>query len=490
MITPPQVFVRNSLTRKKEELRPCTAGQLNIYACGVTVYDECHIGHAMQAIFFDTIRRYLVSIGYKVNYVRNYTDVDDKIIARARERQMSPAALADQMIEACREDMAALGIKAADSEPRVRDFIPQIIEMIATLIQKGAAYATAAGDVYYRVQKNSSYGKLSGRRPSELLSGTRELAGQEKDDSLDFALWKADTTPEACWESPWGLGRPGWHIECSAMAKHCLNSSTIDIHGGGRDLIFPHHENEIAQSESANGVEFARVWMHSGLLTVDKTKMSKSLGNTISIKSFLQEFPKEVLRLSYLQNHYSSNIDFSRRVFLDARKRLFYYYGTLDTLGKLAAVGAKAPISAQAQKQVKAFSQAVDAAMCDDFNTPRVLAELATFTKWANTLVAAPKTSTDTFLAVAKAITSSCEALGLFQQDPETFLSAQKERVLLDLGIAEETIDTALRQRTQARQSQDWTTADAIREQLAQKGIAIRDTSDRSFWTVALDAGN
>ncbi|MEZ4742050.1 MAG: cysteine--tRNA ligase [Bdellovibrionota bacterium] len=269
-----EIYLKNTLSGKKEKLKTIEPGHVKIYACGVTVYDDCHIGHAMQAIYFDVIRNYLEFAGYKVTYVRNYTDVDDKIIDRAQKLGISPRKLADDVITSSIRDMKALGLHPATYEPKVSEVIPEIIEMIKALIEKNAAYATPSGDVYYRVRSKENYGKLSNRNPDDLRSGTREIVEGDKEDELDFALWKQDTTKDASWQSPWGLGRPGWHIECSAMAKRYLGNS-FDIHGGGRDLVFPHHENEIAQSESANGCEYATYWIHSGLLTINKQKMSK-----------------------------------------------------------------------------------------------------------------------------------------------------------------------------------------------------------------------
>lgn len=330
-----EVFVQNTLTGKKERLVPIRPGHVSIYACGVTTYDHYHIGHALQAIYFDMICRYLRYAGYKVTYVRNYTDVDDKIINRAKDLGISPQKLAQDIIESSEEDMIALGCIAPDFAPRVSRSIPEIIAMVEDLIRNGAAYATPDGDVYYRVRSKSDYGKLSNRKVDELRAGTRDLVEGGKEDPLDFALWKHDETEGASWDSPWGKGRPGWHIECSAMSKIHLGPS-FDIHGGGRDLIFPHHENEIAQSESANKCSYANIWIHSGLLTIEKQKMSKSLGNHIALKDFLKKWPAEALRLAYLQHHYGSNIDFHKDTFKKAHQRLFYYYSTLGTLDDLA----------------------------------------------------------------------------------------------------------------------------------------------------------
>ncbi|MCX6129598.1 MAG: cysteine--tRNA ligase [Proteobacteria bacterium] len=324
-----EIVLSNTLSGKKEKLETLEPNHVRMYACGVTVYDNCHIGHAMQAIYFDVIRSYLEFAGYRVSYVRNYTDVDDKIINKAKERGISPKALVEEVIQSSIADMESIGVRPANHEPRVSDSIPQIISMVQSLITKGYAYATAKGDVYYRVRKKFDYGKLSNRKLDELRVGTRDLAECEKEDDMDFALWKQDDTIGASWPSPWQQGRPGWHIECSAMAKMYLGAS-FDIHGGGRDLVFPHHENEIAQSEAANGCNYARYWIHSGLLTINKQKMSKSLGNHILIHDFVKRFPGEVLRLAYLQYHYSSNVDFTEQTFRQAARRLLYFYESLQ----------------------------------------------------------------------------------------------------------------------------------------------------------------
>ncbi|NDE17689.1 cysteine--tRNA ligase, partial [bacterium] len=387
----PQILVTNTLTRRKEPLKSLdpSGNKIRMYACGVTVYDDCHIGHAMQAIFFDVIRRYLEFAGYDVTYVRNFTDVDDKIIDRAKQRGMSPARLAQDMIESSDRDMEAIGVRPADHQPRVSEMIPQIVHMIQDLIRDEAAYATKSGDVYYRVRRKSDYGKLSGRNPDELRSGTRDLVQGDKEDPLDFALWKKDDVPDASWDSPWGRGRPGWHIECSAMSKEYLGNS-FEIHGGGRDLVFPHHENEIAQSESANKAPYASCWMHCGLLTIEKQKMSKSLGNHITIQDFLKSWTPEVLRFGILQYHYSSNVDFSKAVFQQCHRRLLYFYETLDLLNQMAPEKVSAPADPLNHHWlIGEFHKA----MSDDFNTAAALASLNKAMKAGRELAAGKKSA-------------------------------------------------------------------------------------------------
>jgi len=475
-----QIYLRNSLTRKKEKFQPLQEGHIKIYACGVTVYDECHIGHAMQAIFFDMMRSYLEHCGYQVTYVRNYTDVDDKIINRAAQLGISPRKLVDDMISASRRDMQSLKIRDATFEPRVTEAIPEIISMIQELIDGGFAYRTDKGDVYYKVNMKKDYGKLSNRKPEELLSGTRELAGAEKVDSLDFALWKNDNTPDASWESPWGRGRPGWHIECSAMAKMLLGK-TFDIHGGGRDLIFPHHENEIAQSESANHCEFARYWLHSGLLTIKHQKMSKSLGNTINIQAFLKNWHPEVLRFAFLQNHYTSNIDFSEDVFALCRKRLFYFY---KTLGMLDAASDEGPVSAKDEQQILSWAEEFESAMCDDFNTPMAMATLSNIARWSNQL-SAKKLSSQFLKTVASVFREKGRTLGLFQESPLDFINLHKTKILSELDLTEQNLLALIQERQTARDSKNWAESDRIRTNLAEKGISLQDSSNGTSWSLS-----
>lgn len=479
-----EIQVYNHLNRKKELLKPLEPGHIRMYACGVTVYDDCHIGHAMQAIYFDVIRNYLEFAGYKVTYVRNYTDVDDKIIRRASELGISPRKLADDVIASTKRDMAALGIRPATDEPKVSEHIPQIIAMIEDIIRHGAAYQTADGDVYFRVRSKKDYGKLSNRDPNELRSGTRDLVEGNKEDELDFALWKSDTTKDASWDSPWGRGRPGWHIECSAMAKAILGMS-FDIHGGGLDLIFPHHENEIAQSEAANCCSYASYWLYSGLLTIDKQKMSKSLGNHIPIKGFLEQWPFEVLRLAYLERHYSSNIDFSKKVFQSTRRRLLYYYETLLSLDKIGIVDQTVvPLREVATANLL---ERFHRAMCDDFNTSLATTEILAHFKLGNQIL---KKKNDVVRNVSAGIIAAelrkvGHVLGILTMPPESFIRELKLQVLPELGITEDEIAKAIAARDNARQQKDWPASDSLRNQLLAKGIELRDGPDNTEWTIA-----
>lgn len=431
----------------------------------------------MQAIYFDIMRAYLTYSGYKVTYVRNYTDVDDKIINRAREKGISPSKLAADMIENTKRDMAAIGVRPADFEPKVSENIPEIISMIEKLVSQGFAYPTKSGDVYYRVRKKSDYGKLSNRKPDELRSGTRDIVAGEKEDELDFALWKCDSTPEASWPSPWGVGRPGWHIECSAMSCKHLGKS-FEIHGGGRDLIFPHHENEIAQSEAANNAPYASIWVHSGLLTIDHQKMSKSLGNHISIQKFLNEWPPEVLRLGFLMNHYSSNIDFSQGFFQTCMKRLLYYYEGLSAMLDYSGEPATEPDS----DLIKNFKTA----MSDDLNTVSAISSLNLAFKRAREIMLGKKTpqkQTDIARIIA-AIQQVGGVLGLFKNPPTDEIHSLKTKLLPTLGITETEINAAISERKEARAAKDFARSDAVRDRLAAKGIELRDSPSGTIWSI------
>ena len=480
-----EIKIYSTLSRKKDKLKPIEAGHVGMYACGVTVYDDNHIGHAMQAIFFDVIRNYLEYAGYKVTYVRNYTDVDDKIINRANKLSISPRALSESVIESSIEDLAELGVKPATHEPKVSENIPEISSLIEDLISKGAAYATPTGDVYYRVRSNPDYGKLSNRKIDELKSGTRDVNRGDKEDELDFALWKQDETKDASWQSPWGKGRPGWHIECSAMAKKFLGAN-FDIHGGGLDLVFPHHENEIAQSESANCCAYANVWMHSGLLTINRQKMSKSLGNFITIKDFLKKWPGEVLRLGYLQNHYSSNIDFSEDIFKSCRKRLLYYYETLKALSDFSG-SEEGYQEAKAKLPISQFREDFHKQMSENFNTSGAIACINEVMKQANQLVKKKKNAENknTVLCLSKLLSEWGTVLGLFQRDPAVFIESLKMQLLPELGIKKQDIESLLAERWKARQSKDWARSDELRDELRAKGIVINDGTTSSTWTIA-----
>ena len=475
------ITLTNTLSGRKEPLNLIdpASRHVGLYACGVTVYDDCHIGHAMQAIYFDVIRNYLEYSGYNVTYVRNYTDVDDKIINRAKERGITPLALSSSMIAASERDMKAIGVRSATHEPKVSENIPQIVAMIEDIIKRGFAYPTKSGDVYYRVRKKSDYGKLSNRKPDELLTGTRDIVASEKEDELDFALWKCDATPEASWPSPWGVGRPGWHIECSAMAKRYLGKS-FELHGGGRDLVFPHHENEIAQSEAANDAPYANHWLHSGLLTINHQKMSKSLGNQITIQKFLEKWPAEVLRLGFLMNHYQSNADFSQQLFQTCHRRLLYYYEALDSMAQYAE--AVAPSDAAKA----AITEPFHAAMSDDFNNAAALGVLNKAFKQARDQMTgkkSPQKQAD-IAASRAALLETGGVLGLFKANATDEILRIKRQILPDLGITEPEIEQAVQRRKDARAAKDFQASDRVRDEMASRGIELRDTPQGTVWSI------
>ena len=485
-----KVYVTNTLTGKKEELVPVEEGKIKMYACGVTVYDHCHIGHALQAIFFDVIRRFLSYIGYDVTYVRNYTDIDDKIINKAKEQGISPLKLSSDMIISSDEDMAAIGCLSPSFTPKVSEVIPDIINMVQTLIDKGYAYDNGKGDVYYRVRKKSDYGKLSHQNLDQIRSNSRELQSSDKEDELDFALWKADSGPDSSWSSPWGMGRPGWHIECSTMAKKFLGDS-IDIHGGGRDLVFPHHENEIAQSEACNGVPFAKYWIHCGLLTINKQKMSKSLGNHLFIKDFLKSWDYEILRLTILLNNYSSNVDFSNSVFLNSHKRLYYYYTTCSKLEEIKnqmSFTDKDSIL-KGHEDISSLKEDFISIMCDDFNSCEAIARINKAFKRSQELLKLKKSASRSKTAGIYLDTFR-ELFGVFGLLTHPFqekASYLKESLLPSLSITKEEIESLINERNQARSQKNYTLSDSIRDELGSKGIELMDTPSGTEWMINVD---
>ncbi|WP_304525520.1 cysteine--tRNA ligase [Halomonas sp. I5-271120] len=459
--------IYNTLTRRKEPLSPIEPGKLGMYVCGITVYDYCHIGHARVMVAFDVITRYLRSRGYDVNYVRNITDIDDKILKRAEENGEAIGALTERMIAAMHEDENRLKVLRPDHEPRATRHIDDIVAMIETLIDKGYAYAADNGDVYYRVRKFAEYGKLNNRDPDEMRSGARIDVGEHKEDPLDFVLWKAAKPGEASWPSPWGEGRPGWHIECSAMSTCCLGN-TFDIHGGGPDLTFPHHENEIAQSEAATGSRYVNTWMHAGAVRVDSEKMSKSLGNFFTIREVLEVHDPEVVRYLLVASHYRSPINYAPDALDDARRSLERFYNALN--GVEAVEG-----------QVEArFDERFTAAMDDDFNTPEALAALFDLARELNV---AKKEAPETAPALAFELKRLGEVLGLFDQDPAAFLQAGATA----LAIGEDEIEARIAARAAAKKARDFAEADRIREELSALGITLKDSREGTTWVVDRD---
>ncbi len=460
------VYVTNTMTGEKEEFKPLEDRTVKMYVCGPTVYDHAHIGHARSAVVFDVIRRWLEYRGYRVIYVRNYTDVDDKIIRRAKEEGISWREVAEKYIASYEEDMRALNVKEPTYKPRVTEHIREIVEMIDGLIEKGYAYE-AGGDVYFSVKKFPEYGKLSKRNIEELRAGARIEPGENKKDPLDFALWKRSKEGEPGWESPWGVGRPGWHIECSVMSMKYLGE-TMDIHGGGLDLIFPHHENEIAQSESYTGKTFARYWVHNGFVMVNREKMSKSLGNFFTIKEILERFSPDVLRLFLLSTHYRSPIDFSFERLEDserALKRLLNFVDSLAAVESLEVVeGEGEPVS------VSGFRELFESAMDDDFNTARALGALFELVKSANLLKdralkegKITRAEKHSFKEAVEFVENALKTLGF---------RLERER---ESSLEEKLIELLIEVRGELRRKKDFQLADLIRDRLKELGIALED---------------
>jgi cysteinyl-tRNA synthetase len=454
--------IYNTLTRQKAPFKPMQEGQINMYVCGITVYDFCHIGHARVMVCFDVITRYLRSRGWNVNYVRNITDVDDKIIRRANENGESVNDLTNRMIAAMHEDEDALAVLRPDQEPRATDHIQEIIDLVSTLIEKDFAYAADNGDVYYRVEKFEGYGKLTRQNIDELRSGARIEVGDAKQSPLDFVLWKAAKPGEVSWESPWGQGRPGWHIECSAMSKSCLGD-TFDIHGGGPDLPFPHHENEIAQSEAANGCQYVNYWMHAGPVRVNKEKMSKSLGNFFTIRDVLAKYNSEVVRYFLASVHYRSYIDYSEESLKEAQSALERFY---QALGSVEAVEGELDNDYEAR-----FIESMD----DDFNTPRAFAVLF---ELVNELNKAVREGAASAPAMAYQLKSLAGVLGLLQQDPDQFLKGDDK----EGEISSDEIEAYIEQRKAARANKDFAESDRIRDLLADQGVIVKDSREGTTW--------
>ena len=455
----------NSLTRKKEEFVPIQPGKVRMYVCGMTVYDLCHLGHARVLVVFDVIVRHLRSLGYDVTYVRNITDIDDKIIARAQQNGEDIADLTERFIKAMHEDAAALGVQPPDSEPRATDSMDSILEMIGRLIDKGYAYQGENGDVFYAVGKFDGYGQLSGKRVEELRAGARVDVDQAKRDPLDFVLWKSAKAGEPGWPSPWGEGRPGWHIECSAMSTDCLGNH-FDIHGGGMDLQFPHHENEIAQSEGATGEHFVNYWIHNGFVQVDEEKMSKSLGNFFTVREILQRYRPEEIRYFILSSHYRSPLHYSDDNLDQARGALQRLYTAL----RGSAVNDDAALDADYEERFRA-------AMNDDFNTPEALAVLFDLARALNR--AREQDSSDT-ARLANTLSKLAGRLGILQEDPETYLRGRQETGAEGPGDAE--IEALIARREQARTDRDWGEADRIRDELTGMGVVLEDAAGSTQW--------
>jgi cysteinyl-tRNA synthetase len=454
--------IHNSLTRRKEIFEPIEPGKVRMYVCGMTVYDYCHLGHARVMVVFDVVYRYLRALGYQVTYIRNITDIDDKIIRRAAEAGEPMADLTERFIRAMHQDAAALGILPPSDEPRATAHMAEIIAMVELLIAKGLAYIAENRDVYYAVGRFPDYGKLSGKDPQDLRAGARVEIGEAKRDPLDFALWKAAKPGEPAWESPWGPGRPGWHIECSAMST-CALGHHFDIHGGGADLQFPHHENEIAQSEGATGEPFVNVWMHNGFVRVNDEKMSKSLGNFFTVREILQRFRPEEVRYFILSSHYRSPLNYGEEHLATARAALTRLYTALRDLPLIAAGAADG------------FTERFHAAMEDDFNTPEALAVLFELAREINRVRAdAPSVAA----GLAARLRDLGGILGLLQDDPERYLQGSA----VASGLPDAEIESLIAARAAARAARDWAEADRLRACLSEAGVVIEDSPSGTRW--------
>ncbi|MGD2057071.1 MAG: cysteine--tRNA ligase [Gammaproteobacteria bacterium] len=473
------IKIHNSLSGRKEVLVPIEEGKVRMYVCGMTVYDYCHLGHARVMVVFDIVARYLRHIGYQVTYVRNITDIDDKIIQRASENREDFRDLTTRFIDIMHEDAAALGILEPDAEPRATTSMDQIVTMIKALVDQGYAYQGANGDVYYDVSRFEHYGRLSGKKLEELRAGERVAVDEAKHDPLDFVLWKAAKPGEPSWDSPWGAGRPGWHIECSAMSTHCLGNH-FDIHGGGMDLKFPHHENEIAQSEAASGEPFVNLWMHNGFVKVDEEKMSKSLGNFFTVREILQRYRAEEVRYFILASHYRSPLNYSQENLDHSKAALARLYTALRDLAPLSPV-----------EHEDKYTQAFHAAMNDDFNTPEAIAVLFEIARAINRI---RNSDTGNAQRLAGRLMALGEVLGLLQQDPETFFKDKRE-LQAETGkykitphgetlavLSDEEIEKMIEKRTKARADKDWPESDRIRNELEAQGIVLEDTVSGTSW--------
>jgi cysteinyl-tRNA synthetase len=448
--------IHNSLGRAKQEFVPLRPGEVRMYVCGMTVYDYCHLGHARVLVVFDMVRRWLRESGYSVTYVRNITDIDDKIIRRAKENGETVDALTARFIGYMDEDAAALGVEKPDHEPRATQFVQPMVEMIGRLEEKNLAYQSSSGDVNYAVRRFPGYGKLSGKSLDELRAGERVDVDQSKEDPLDFVLWKRSKPGEPTWTSPWGEGRPGWHIECSAMSRHLLGQP-FDIHGGGMDLEFPHHENEIAQSEGATGQPFVKYWMHNEFIRVNDEKMSKSLGNFFVLRDVLKHYDAEVVRFFILRAHYRSPVNYTDANLEDAKNALARLYTSLKDTQAAGSTTVNWD-----EPHAKRFKEAMD----DDFGTPEALAVLF---ELANRINSGEK-------HLAGQLRALGGVLGLLQRDPESFFQARPA------GVSEDWIEAKIAERESARKRKDYAAADRIRKELLDKGIVLEDKAGKTTW--------
>ncbi|MDA8083197.1 MAG: cysteine--tRNA ligase [Nitrospiraceae bacterium] len=479
--------IYNTLTAKKEDFVPVKPGAVRMYSCGITAYDHCHIGHARSAIVFDVMRRYIRYKGYAITYIRNFTDIDDKIINRGHQEGMAWDAVAKKYIDEYYRDMDMLGVGRADVEPRATEYIAQMIHIVKGLVEKGFAYESE-GSVYFEVAKFGDYGKLSKRDPDDMMAGARIEVNEKKKSPMDFALWKASKEGEPAWDSPWGPGRPGWHIECSAMSLEHLGE-TFDIHGGGADLIFPHHENEIAQSEAFTGKPFVKYWVHNGFITVDKEKMSKSLGNFFTIKEILGKFDSEAIRFFLLSTHYRSPIEFSDEQLKEAEASIDRYYTTVlrvrDFLG-LDHAKEKASSEEKALEEVlSGFITGFREAMDDDFNTALAIGGIFELIRVLNKYLDGKPSGRHSMELVTRSrelLKEVGAVLNIFARTPEEWYKALMS--VKHIGLSEADILLKIDQRQQARANRDWAAADTLRKELDSQGIVLEDKKDGTTWRV------
>ncbi len=482
------IRIYNSLSRQKEDFEPMESGKVRMYVCGPTVYDSCHIGHARSVVVFDVIYRYLAARGYNVFYVRNFTDVDDKIIARANESGVSCDDISERYIQEFHEDMESLNMVRPTMEPRATEHIEQIIGIVSILIDKGFAY-TVDGDVYFSVEKYENYGKLSGRKLEDMVAGSRVEIDPRKKNPYDFVLWKASKPDEPLWESPWGKGRPGWHIECSAMSAEYLGQS-FDIHGGGKDLIFPHHENEIAQSEAAFGKTFVKYWVHNGFINIDQEKMSKSLGNFLTIKEIVNTWHPEALRLFLLSNHYRSPLDYTDQAMHEATTGMDRIYGLMARVEQylekpIPEITGKDDLQVISDKTLTSgnFLEAMD----DDFNTAKAIAILFETVRKINRWIdedddSKTRLHRDSVIEEAADILRIGNILGIANLPPNVYFDRKQERMTTLYNIDPSWVEKKITQRKQARQNKDFAAADQIRDELLALDIILEDRAGGTTW--------
>ncbi|MEN6468108.1 MAG: cysteine--tRNA ligase [Smithella sp.] len=484
----------NTRTRQKEIMQLIQEGAVGMYVCGITAYDVCHVGHARAAVVFDVVFRHLKARGYTVTYVKNFTDIDDKIIDRANKEGVGIDQIAERYIKLHDEDMAALNVLTPTVTPRATGHMAEMIALIAKLEEKGIAYSVD-GDVFFAVNKFSTYGGLSGRHPDEMIAGARVDVNDKKRNPLDFVLWKKSKEGEPFWPSPWGEGRPGWHIECSAMSRRYLGE-TFDIHGGGEDLIFPHHENEIAQSQAATGKPLAHYWMHNGFVKINAEKMSKSLGNIFPIREIIKQYHPEALRLFMLQSHYRSPVDYSDASLREARTALIRCYTALQLMkqtraggGVLQAREKLQPAELQYINQLQELKDKFDAALDDDFNTAQALGYVFDAARLINQVTTAEKkmpvwVKQVILDAAAGVFTHFGDVLGVFQSDPDRFFHADRSIEVAKRGLDVSRITDLILERQKAREEKDWSRADDIRKELALQNITLKDSAGGTTWSI------